>query len=1381
MKTLIHSSLLTLVLCLTSNALAAQNWSAGSSPVISAGESIIVDSAEPSIVRFVNNGTLTFEAGASVTLLGNAATTPENNTSVGSGSNQAGALIMNGGTITKQGGGDLFIGHEGGTGALFVASGALLQMPSNTLYIAANNGEQRQQLSKGDVVVEGTINCRQVMLSAWFLQSQTPPFVKVATLTLNPGGIFVTGSLAKNDTTESSLFFNGGTLRFRDNSADAVVGQGKLSMKIADGQKAVFDTNGKNITIRAQGVPYNDYLKLVSEGPIGDGGLKKIGTGLLKFTLAASDNTFTGAIEVVAGTLDLGRALAPNQSVTVHPGANFVMYNAADADKVILLGDPEERLLYSVGGEADTLDLTAVNHLFYDDRIGGPPADTATLKGMLTFNAASGVSGTPFRMIGQGGTLNVTNTGLESKYIQIEGPGTINFMGDRTYTAADSGKLLITDGGFRQDKTFAIADASAATPASLTLTNGRFNAGASLDVGVNGFGEFNAAGVTASLTGMRAGGANGKAGSVALSAGTMTVNGTAWVGFDGGTGTLEVTGGQLIVNGDLRVAGNPGDQTARVLRPEGFVSVSNALVRCNVFNFTPWWPSDGGASTFERGWLTLQKGAVMEMNQLVKNDDPISTIVFNGGLIRSRADNDNFLAVGQSNGKLRVVAADGEFAVFDTAGRALTIKGSAGSQLIFSGAGGFKKLGINTLSFSANQVAYAGDTVVEAGTLKLGSSHQIPDGAGKGDLRIAAGATVDLAGYNEVINRVNGLGFVTNSVAGISRLEVMGDNSDDTWETPHVRGNISIDKQGSGTLSIISSAAIPTNATISAGSVRLASCEGFPCYRFKVEGIKNSGTANAMQIAELALFNGAQNVTPDRIGIQYDSTGGTGGNPEVSAFPAGEMPEKAVDNIVAEKNKWLDFRMKASRSAADKERVWLRIDFAGIQKITSYNWATGGDDPERDPSVWRLQGSYNGTDWVDIDVQSGFNAPDDRNVWVAPNGFMISSANNPDSISDNAIITVIEGATLHLDHASESLGGLSGAGTVSLDSADLTLSTPAGTGSAFIGPITGNGSVVKIGVGQQWLAGANTFTGDLTVEQGTLTVIGSAPASWFRYTIKENNGDTATQLSELALYSADDVRRNLNLTKGSSVSSLLPGQFATPANYSVGKPTEDVDKLFDNDTATKLCFTVTRPVLNNPNTWRTIVMRLADNTPAITCYNLCTANDGLNRSPVTWTLECSFDGIAWSEVDVRTQTATPSTFFTWFNGSVPYTFARPATGSTAGDAIPDSAVVEVRAGATLAVENSAEIIGALRVDLQDAGTLTLLNPKPNGAIHIVNASGPPATWELPLTIGSVVNPAALKSWGLYVDGVLQRGYLLSYDPVTGKLHFSVSGTVLMVR
>ena len=74
----------------------------------------------------------------------------------------------------------------------------------------------------------------------------------------------------------------------------------------------------------------------------------------------------------------------------------------------------------------------------------------------------------------------------------------------------------------------------------------------------------------------------------------------------------------------------------------------------------------------------------------------------------------------------------------------------------------------NTLILANTANDYAGDTVINKGTLKLAAPEVIPHGAGKGGVTIAAGATLDLGGFRETINRLAGTGTITTTVSAAS-------------------------------------------------------------------------------------------------------------------------------------------------------------------------------------------------------------------------------------------------------------------------------------------------------------------------------------------------------------------------------------------------------------------------------------------------------------------------------------------------------------------------------------------------------------------------------------------------------------------------------------
>lgn len=106
-----------------------------------------------------------------------------------------------------------------------------------------------------------------------------------------------------------------------------------------------------------------------------------------------------------------------------------------------------------------------------------------------------------------------------------------------------------------------------------------------------------------------------------------------------------------------------------------------------------------------------------------------------------------------------------------------------------------------------------------------------------------------------------------------------------------------------------------------------------------------------------------------------------------------------------------------------------------------------------------------------------------------------------DVIANASTVLVASGATFDLAGFNETIGGLTGAGTVALGAGRLTVDQSANT--LFSGVITGTGGLTKAGTGLLDLTGTSTYTGATFVNGGILAVNGSLLSA-----VTVNNGGT---------------------------------------------------------------------------------------------------------------------------------------------------------------------------------------------------------------------------------------------------------------------------------
>ncbi len=399
---------------------------------------------------------------------------------------------------------------------------------------------------------------------------------------------------------------------------------------------------------------------------------------------------------------------------------------------------------------------------------------------------------------------------------------------------------------------------------------------------------------------------------------------------------------------------------------------------------------------------------------------------------------------------------------------------------------------------SANALnAGTGTITLTGGTFQVQNSNAIPSTA---TVAVISPAILDLDGNSVTLSGLIGSGGVINSSAtnGALTLNVPtsdtfvgvlgGGASDNNFSLTLNAGGTT------GTLTLSASNTYTGPTDVDAGTLYLGTTVVVPNYSFETPSI------------------GAGN-------YQYNPTGGSwtfAGNSGIAAngspFNNANAPDGgqvAFIQITGSISQSIDFPVdgtyvlnfqSAFRNAQNGVNDFMvQVDGNTVGTFTPTTFASYL--PYSTNPFFVSAGSHT-IQFTGIDSLGG-----DRTSFV--DNVSISVAASPTNIlSPASAVTVAAGGTLNLGGNNETIGSLAGAGTVLLGSGTLTTGAN-NTSTSFAGIISGSGGLTKIGTGTFTFSGLGTYTGDTTVNAGTLqlaqgTIPGGAVAE---YTFNGNTND----------------------------------------------------------------------------------------------------------------------------------------------------------------------------------------------------------------------------------------------------------------------------------
>ena len=1027
--------------------------------------------------------TLTMSAGTTLGLTGSgfsssrAITLGGSGATVDTGTGAAGTLngVISGGALTKSGAGTLTLGGTNlFTGGVTLTAGALNVGADANLggsgAVSMSGGTTLGLTSAGTfgraLQIAGTSALKSSQSITW--NGLVSDGASAGTLQVGGGGIFALTN-ASNSYTGGTSVTGGSTVQA---GADGALGSSTGTLTLGDASTAgTLDVAAatysatRSVSLGAGGGTINTgNTTAASFGGVvsGSGALTKTGTGAL--TLSGT-NTFTGGVALTAGRLNV----------------------AGDAN----LGG-----LGSVSmSNSTTLGLTTAGTFAHALTVAGSAAlsssQAVTWSGLISNGAAAGTL-----QITGGGIFALTNASNSYSGGTAVAGGTTLQVGADGALGAGTGGVTLGDTG---------------TTGTLDVTGAAFSSGRNILLGTSGGTLSTSGAAAATFSGVISGtGSLTKSGSGALTlsstntytGGLTLIGGTLNVASDanlGGSGALAMSSGTALgltsagtFARALQIAGTSSLTSSQSVAWSGLVSDGASAGTLQV--------SGGGIFALTNASNSYTGGTSVTGGSTLQADAGGALGASTAGLALGDAATGGTLAIGTagafSMGRTVSLGAGG--GAIDTGSTtAATFSGvvSGSGALTKSGSGSLTLSGVNTFS---GGLALAGGTLIVASDANLG---------GSGAVSMSNGTTLGL----------------TDGGVFAHALQLTGTSTLDTGQSVTWSGAISgaggLTKSGSGSLTLSGANTFSGGLTLAAGTLTLASgatlggSGALAMGSGTTLGLTGGGTfAQALQIVGTSSLVSGQSVTWSGLisdggsaGTQPTDGGGLLDGANVGALRVSGGGIFALTNAA---NSYTggttvtggstvqigaDGALGASSGSVAlgdaSSTGTLAINTAGAFSTSRAValGSAGGTVNTGNATSATLSGVVSGSGGLTKSgagtlTLAGANTYAGATTVLA--GFLQSGRAN--IFGQSSSIAIGDGATVDLNGFNQTLGSISGAGTLTLgNSAMLTLGGDNST-STFTGTVGGSGGITKNGTGTLTLGGTNTFTGGLTINAGTL-------------------------------------------------------------------------------------------------------------------------------------------------------------------------------------------------------------------------------------------------------------------------------------------------------